>query len=258
MSGMTTRAIERTVTLLADPPPAPDTSRGYLDLVGDGWVEPASRHQTLMNSPVVARIYRRWWRPVLKRLVTGLSGPSKADEQTMIRQALRLEAGDTVLDAACGSGNFTRDLGQQVGDGGLAVGLDLSSSMAATAVREAAGPNVAYVRGDAVRLPFADGVFDAIFCFGALHHFSEPFTALDHMVRVLVPGGRIVIFTSAAPGAGSSRLARAASEWLTKPGGIQLFERDEITRALAERGAHNIRQRIFGSGQYVSAQTRVH
>ena len=52
------------------------------------------------------------------------------------------------------------------------------------------------MRGDAVELPFRDASFDAVCCFAALHLFAEPFVALDHMARVLTPGGRIAIFTS--------------------------------------------------------------
>ena len=70
--------------------------------------------------------------------------------------------------------------------------------MLARAVHDTPDPycNVAYIRGNAVELPFRDAAFDAVCCFAALHLFDEPFRALDHMARVLTPGGRIAIFTS--------------------------------------------------------------
>jgi SAM-dependent methyltransferase len=255
---VTVKAIERTAALLAEPPSAPDTSRGYLDLLGDAAAERTGLVQALMNSGVVPRIYRRWWRPALGRIAKGLNGPTMAQEHELVRQALRLAPGDTVLDVACGPGNFTHDLGRLVGDGGLAVGVDASPTMLATAVRRASGPSVAYVRGDAVRLPFADGAFDGVCCFAALHLFAEPFTALDHMVRVLAPGGRIAILTSVRAGEDSARLVGAASGLAARVGGMRLFERDAITTALSERGAVRIRQRVFSAAQFVSAQTRVH
>jgi SAM-dependent methyltransferase len=252
---VTVRAIERTAALLADPPASPDTSRGYLDLLGDDSAARTGLVQVLMNSAVVPRIYRRWWRPALGRIAKGISGPSMAEEHAMVREALQLAAGDTVLDVACGPGNFTSGLGQLVGDGGLAVGIDASPTMLATAVRQASGRSVAYVRGDAVRLPFADGAFDAVCCFAALHLFAEPLTALDHMLRVLAPGGRIAVLTSVRASTGPGRAVAGA---VARAGGMRLFDRDAITGALAERGAHRIRQRIFGAAQFVSAQTRVH
>jgi SAM-dependent methyltransferase len=254
MGGVTVTAMERAVALLADQPAEPDTSRGYLDLLGDAGVARTGLVQALMHTTVVPRIYRRWWRPTLSRVAKGVAGPSMADERTMVREALRLAAGDTVLDVACGPGNFTRELGRLVGDGGLAVGIDASRPMLDVAVRDAAGPSTAYVRGDAVRLPFADGAFDAVCCFAALHLFAEPLTALDHMLRVLAPGGRIAILTSARAGAGP---VRVLGPFAARAGGMRMFERDEITTALAERGAHRIRQRVFGAAQFVSAQTRV-
>lgn len=255
---MTVKAIERTAALLADPPALPDTSRGYLDLLGASGAERGDHQglvQALMNTGVVPRIYTRWWRPALGRVAKGLGGPSMAQEHAMVREALRLTPGDSVLDVACGPGTFTRGLGEIVGRGGLAVGIDASPTMLATAVREASGPSVAYVRGDAVRLPFVDGVFDGVCCFAALHLFAEPFTALEHMLRVLAPGGRIAILTSFRT---ESSTGRVLSTTAARVGGMRLFGRDAIAGALAERGAHRIQLRLFGATQFVSAQTRVH
>lgn len=252
---MAVTAIARAAGLLADPPAEPDTSRGYLDLLGAVGVERTGLVGALMDTGVMPRIYRRWWRPALGRVAKGLGGPSMAQEHELVRESLRPTAGDTVLDVACGPGNFTPGLGRLVGDGGLAVGIDASATMLATAVREASGPSVAYVRGDAVRLPFADGTFDGVVCFAALHLFAEPFTALDHMLRVLAPGGRIAILTSAPAGHAVGRVLTGA---VTRAGGMRLFGREEITAALADRGAHRIQQRTFGAAQFVSAQTRVH
>jgi SAM-dependent methyltransferase len=57
-------------------------------------------------------------------------------------------------------------------------------------------PNVAYLRGDAIRLPFRDGAFDAICCFAALHLLDEPLAALEERgfddVRRRVSGPRPV------------------------------------------------------------------
>jgi SAM-dependent methyltransferase len=196
-------------------------------------------------------IYERLWRPVLGRLLMGAMGPGIRDEQTIAVEMLDLADGDRVLDVACGPGNFTREFASVVGTAGLAVGIDASPTMLARGVADTPGGEVAYVRGDAVALPFRDASFDAVCCFAALHLFAEPFVALDHMTRVLTPGGRIAIFTScrlqSAPGQAVNEIAGTRS-------GMRVFGRDEITGALEERGFADVRQRIAGLTQFVGGR----
>jgi arsenite methyltransferase len=63
--------------------------------------------------------------------------------------------------------------------------------MLAQAVRHGVPENVAYVRADAAALPFHDGSFDAVACLAALYLIERPLQALDELVRVLAPGGRL-------------------------------------------------------------------
>jgi len=107
-----------------------------------------------------------------------------------------------------------------------------------------------HVRGDAVRLPFRDASFDGVCCFAALHLFADPFEALDHMTRVLTPGGRIALFTSCRP----SRLLRRAGRALGAAGGVRVFERDEVVRALEDRGFTALHRRVAGATQFVGGR----
>jgi SAM-dependent methyltransferase len=221
-----------------------------------------------MLTRAVPLVYERWWRPALGRLAKGLTGPSMSEEHRIARLLLALAPGDGVLDVACGPGNFTREFARIAGAAGLAVGIDASATMLRRAVRHggAGGPHmsagggaptpipageVAYVRGDAVVLPFRDASFDAVCCFAALHLFAEPFVALDHMTRVLTPGGRIAILTSCRT---RSAPARAIDGLLGRRSGMRMFEQDEIVEALRERGFTAIRQRIGGLAQFVGAR----
>jgi len=92
----------------------------------------------MMLSGIVPRVYERWWRPALGRLMKGLLGPGMADEHRIARLLLGLSPGDGVLDVACGTGNFSRGFGRTVGADGLVVGIDVSETMLARAVRDTA------------------------------------------------------------------------------------------------------------------------
>jgi SAM-dependent methyltransferase len=250
-------ALERALPLLlpearpADPEAA--ASSGYLDLLGEA--DPASTGiaQNLMLTGVVPTVYERWWRPALGRVAKGLLGPGMADEHRIARLLLGLTPGDGVLDVACGPGNFTRRFAHLVGETGLAIGIDASPTMLERAVRDSPDPfgNLLYVRGNAVELPFRDRSFDAVCCFAALHLFAEPFVALDHMTRVLTAGGRIAIFTSCRT---RSAPLRTVDGLVGARSGMRMFEHDEITGALAERGFADVRQRVSGLTQFVGGR----
>jgi SAM-dependent methyltransferase len=267
-------ARERLLALLGEPPEHPDFSHGYLDLLDGAGPEPAGLAQRLMRTGFVPRVYERWWRPALFRVVKGPGGPSVAAEHRLARDWLALSPGDTVLDVACGPGNFTRGMAIAAGRTGLAVGLDASVTMLERAVSEgpgrlAAGASQAaggtsqtqggasqtqggtgpvYVRGDASRLPFRAASFDGVCCFAALPMFADPMGALDQMTAVLRPGGRIALMASYARGGA----ARTAAERLpARMIGMRVFGADEITGALRVRGFTGIRQHVAGLIQFV-------
>ena len=250
-------ALERALPLLG-PDARPDdpeaaTRSGYLDLLGGDEPDSTGIAQTLMLTGVVPTVYERWWRPALGRVAKGVLGPGMADEHRIARLLLGLTPGDGVLDVACGPGNFTRRFAHLVGQAGLAVGIDASVTMLERAVRDSPDPfgNLLYVRGNAVELPFRDRGFDAVCCFAALHLFAEPFVALDHMTRVLTSGGRIAIFTSCRT---RSAPLRTVGGLVGARSGMRMFEHDEITGALAERGFEDVRQRVSGLTQFVGGR----
>ena len=159
MSATAADAAERARPLLAAEHRDAPLHSGVIDLIADDGFATTGGAQRLMFTDVVPAIYERWWRPGLGRLMKGAFGPDMADERRIARLLLGLIPGDGVLDVACGPGNFTRDFARVVGSTGLAVGIDASPSMLARAVRDTPGAdydNVAYVRGDAVALPFRD------------------------------------------------------------------------------------------------------
>ena len=224
---------------------------GYLDLLGEAG-DPTGRGpgQRLMISRALPLIYERLWRPLGGCVLMGALGPSMAGERRIALEILEIGAGDTVLDVACGPGNFTRAFADEAGPDGLVVGLDASPTMLAQAARERPGDGVEYVRASATDLPFADASFDAVCCFAALYLIEEPLLAVAEIVRVLAPGGRVALLSSVARGPMPSRLADAVVRPLT---GVRIFGRDELTRELRAQGLVSVEQRVSGLAQFVSA-----
>jgi ubiquinone/menaquinone biosynthesis C-methylase UbiE len=92
---------------------------------------------------------------------------------------------------ACGTGAVTRLVADRVAPAGRAVGLDIDADMLAVAHSVVTHPNVAWVKGEALRLPFDDGVFDLVFCQQGLQFFQDRLQALREMRRVLRSRGRV-------------------------------------------------------------------
>jgi ubiquinone/menaquinone biosynthesis C-methylase UbiE len=230
-------------------PAEPQLRDGYLDLLGEQRAAGSGPGQQLMENAGLALIYERLWRPVLGRLLLGAMGPAMRDERRIANEMLEIGAGDKVLDVACGPGNFTREFGRE--EEALVVGIDASSAMLARAVHETRAPNVAYVRGDASAMPFIDAAFDCVCCFAALYLIEEPFAAIDEIVRVLAPGGRVALLSSVNRGLLPASLTNAVAKPLT---GVRIFGRDEITDALRRRGLNKVAQRVTGLAQFVSAR----
>ncbi len=107
---------------------------------------------------------------------------------------LDLKPGDHVLDVGCGAGDDLIALAHIVGPAGRVTGIDNSQLMVDTAGRRA--EHLAWVstrKGDGNAIPFPDQSFDACRADRVFIHLHAPEVALDEMLRVLRPGGRILI-----------------------------------------------------------------
>lgn len=239
--------VERTLELFEPSlrPADPDVEHGYLDLLGEQDPTGGGPAQRLMLSRVLPLIYQRFWRPLGGLLLTGAEA---SEEHRIALEMLAISPGDRVLDVACGPGNFTRDFASAAGDG-LVVGIDASESMLGVAVRDTDSDNVAYLRGDACAMLFRSGSFDAVCCFAALYLIDDPMRSVDEMVRVLAPGGRLALMSSCHRGPLPAGATDAVVRGLT---GVRIFERDELTGALHDRGLTSIEQRLSGFAQFVS------
>jgi demethylmenaquinone methyltransferase/2-methoxy-6-polyprenyl-1,4-benzoquinol methylase len=103
-------------------------------------------------------------------------------------EALDVRTGEHLLDLAAGTGTSTAPFADA---GVLAVACDFSLGMLRVGRR--GRPDLAFVAGDAMRLPFAEGAFDAVTISFGLRNVGDVDAALAEMRRVTRHGGRIVI-----------------------------------------------------------------
>ncbi|GAA4342425.1 demethylmenaquinone methyltransferase [Microbacterium rhizosphaerae] len=107
------------------------------------------------------------------------------------RDAVAPKAGERILDLAAGTGASSVALARS---GAEVVAGDFSPGMIAEGRRRHGGiPNLSFVEADATNLPFADDEFDAVTISFGLRNVVDTAKALEEMLRVTKPGGRLVI-----------------------------------------------------------------
>lgn len=112
------------------------------------------------------------------------------------RETLELVPGQLVLDLAAGTAVSTLELARS---GAAVVGCDFSLGMLRAARSTKARRDVALVAGDALRLPFGTGVFDAATISFGLRNIIDVPAALHELARVVRPGGRLVVCEFSRP-----------------------------------------------------------
>src|SRR5690348_13811674 len=108
------------------------------------------------------------------------------------RIAVAAKAGERVLDLAAGTAVSTIEFTRA---GAWSVAADFSLEM----LRAGRHRRVPLVGADALALPFADGVFDAVTISFGLRNVADPDAALAEMARVTRPGGRLVVCEFSTP-----------------------------------------------------------
>jgi demethylmenaquinone methyltransferase / 2-methoxy-6-polyprenyl-1,4-benzoquinol methylase len=113
-----------------------------------------------------------------------------------------LRPGERALDVCCGTGDLALELARRVGPGGSVVGCDFSEPMLARARKKAAGDAAGHVTfewADALELPYEEGSFDAVTVGFGVRNFADLDRGLGELVRVLRPGGRLVVLEITQP-----------------------------------------------------------
>jgi len=191
-----------------------------------------------MNHVMTAGLDRRWRRITIDETV---------------------QSDDRVLDACCGTGDLAiaaRARGADV------VGLDFSERMLERARRKE--PQIDWVRGDVLALPFDEGSFDAVTVGFGVRNVEDLEAGLRELRRMLRPGGRLGILEITTP---RGRLAPFYRVWFDRivpllgkvlPGGaaytylpasVRRFPGPDDLAALLERtGFADVRYRLFAGG----------
>ncbi len=123
---------------------------------------------------------------------------SRPEYEAMLR-SVGIRTGWHVLDAGCGSGGFLPLIAEAVGPSGRIAALDLAPDNIAVVERRAAawadGPPIEGRVGSCLDLPYADDLFDAVWCANTTQYLTddELATALGEMRRVVRPGGLVAI-----------------------------------------------------------------
>lgn len=167
-----------------------------------------------------------------------------------------------ILDLGCGTGDLTINIARLAPKGNEIIGLDYSLPMLERARKKATraslGDRIGFIHGDASRLPFPDGYFEAVgisFAFRNLT-YKNPLSAphFVEVLRVLQPGGRYVIVESSQP---ANRIIRSLFHLylraFVKPAGILLSGNRGAYRYLTESAAgfyspREVREILLASG----------
>ncbi|HEY3017460.1 MAG TPA: bifunctional demethylmenaquinone methyltransferase/2-methoxy-6-polyprenyl-1,4-benzoquinol methylase UbiE [Gaiellaceae bacterium] len=191
-----------------------------------------------MNRTMTAGLDRRWRRLTAEAVV---------------------RPGDSVLDACCGTGDLAIACARA---GGRVTGLDFSEPMLEQARRKA--PELEWVRGDLLELPFADGSFDAATVGFGVRNVEDLDRALRELRRVLRVGGRLAVleitrprgvlapfyrfwFDGVVPLLG--KLLPGGSAYTYLPASVRRFPGpEELAARIVAAGFGEVRVRLFAGG----------
>ncbi len=134
-----------------------------------------------------AEKYDEWYQSVSGAFVDQV-------ESGLALQMLPVVPGMKVLDAGCGTGNFSQKLAAK---GAEVTAVDISAKMLKKAKDKLHQKScqIDFLQADLHKLPFPDKRFDAVLSMAVFEFFNDPQPVFDELFRVLKPGGNLLIGT---------------------------------------------------------------
>lgn len=114
-------------------------------------------------------------------------------EIEILKKRLRARNGGHVLDVACGNGDFMGKLNEAFKKVESFTGLDSDGTSLEQARIQFEHPDLNFIRGSALEMPFEDERFDTVAMAQGLHHLTDDRLGLKEMYRVLKPGGLFIL-----------------------------------------------------------------
>jgi len=141
-----------------------------------------------------------WWRKNPSACPYGqrfwVEAPHPVISRERLREVLRPQPGERVLEIGPGTGYYTLDLAEWLAPGGTVEIFDLQREFLDHVMRlagERGLDNVVPTQGDATALPYEDASVDAVVLTAVLGEIPDPGAALREIARVLKPDGRLVV-----------------------------------------------------------------
>ena len=136
-----------------------------------------------LNHLMSLSVDRRWRRRAVKEVVDGNA--------------------QQILDIACGTGDLTIDIAKAAGSGSVVTGSDISEGMMSFVMSKAAHEGVSerikLEVADGCNLQWEEGSFDRVTCAFGIRNFEDKSKGLQEFLRVLKPGGKLVILELSVP-----------------------------------------------------------
>lgn len=136
---------------------------------------------------------------------------------------LEIKEGERVLDVGCGQGLFLARLTKTYKAKGM--GIDVSNKSIEFARKNYARKNLSYRVANATEIPFKVDSFDVVVSFDALEHIEDQKRAVKEMVRVLKPGGKLLIYAM-------SKDDKLTLDWIREKLGFDIYTRAAHKREL--------------------------
>ncbi|WP_235297068.1 bifunctional demethylmenaquinone methyltransferase/2-methoxy-6-polyprenyl-1,4-benzoquinol methylase UbiE [Portibacter marinus] len=167
-----------------------------------------------------------------------------------VKQLMTEEGIEIVLDVATGTGDMVFMYAES--DIDQIIGLDISNGMLDIARKRSSkyklSDRVQFQNGDAEKLPFEEASFDAVSVSYGIRNFEDLELGLGEILRVLKPGGRLVVLETSVPKSALMRFGYGLHTKLFIPLVGRLFSKDKNAYSYLSNSAH-----VFPYGEELKA-----